>query len=74
MDAIRNSISNQKSAICNLTIQTSSRFRVFGIQIQQTAARMNAAPVIVNATPKPRVAATDPIEYGAAALAMRPKL
>ena len=56
------------------TRQVSSRLRVSGIQIHISAASRNAAPVMVNATPKPRVAATEPIEYGAAALAMRPKL
>ena len=64
---------NAASCAC-VSHYVSSRLRVSGIQIHMIAASRNAAPVIVNAAPKPRVAATDPMEYGAAALAMRPKL
>jgi hypothetical protein len=68
---LKSEIYNLKSAISGYS---NSRFFVSGIQIQASAASRKAAPVTVNATPKPRVAASDPTVYGAAALAMRPKL
>src|SRR5262249_57098690 len=48
--------------------------RVSGIQIQSTAAAMNAAEHTSSAAPKPCVSASEPTRYGAAALARRPTL
>src|SRR5262249_11755387 len=60
--------------LCGGAFQTNSVFLVSGIQIHATAASRNAAPAIVKATPKPLVSAAFPTVYGAAALAIRPKL
>src|SRR4030095_1901785 len=59
---------------CSVKRHVSSRFLVSGIQIQANAAIRNAAPAMAKATPNPLDCATEPTVYGAAALAMRPKL